>query len=122
MLAEHEARHLRALFEAEVDLIPAPFASRLRVLLQQHIALRGFYPEVEALLQTQFEKSRIEKPLPWDNVEGFARTIRENTPDKFEPEVSGGLQKIESEQPSLRRRMFPTIPRRFSRRPIHSER
>jgi hypothetical protein len=110
MLAEHEARHLRALFEAEVDLIPAPFASRLRVLLQQHVALRGFYPEVERFYDA-VQKSRIEKPLPWDNVEGFARTIRENTPDKFEPEVSGGLQKIESEQPVVAPEDVPHDPK-----------
>jgi hypothetical protein len=100
MLAEQEALNLRGLFEAEVDLIAAPFASRLRGLLQQHIALRGFYPVVERYYDA-VRKSRIDDPLPWDKVEGFGRTVRDNTPDKFEPEISKGLQDVEREEPVI---------------------
>jgi hypothetical protein len=98
VLADQEARFLRDLFAAEADFIPAPFALRLKGVLQQHIALRGFYPEVERLYSA-IQKGHIEKPLPWDNVEAFGRAIRENTPDKFEPEVSKGLQEVERAPP-----------------------
>jgi hypothetical protein len=94
VLADQEARFLRDLFAAESDFIPAPFALRLKGFLQQHIALRSFYPEV-GRLYSAIQKGHLEKPLPWDNVEAFGRTIRENTPDKFEPEVSRGLQEVE---------------------------
>ena len=49
MLADQEARFLRDLFAAEADFIPAPFASRLKGVLQQHIALRGFYRKSNGL-------------------------------------------------------------------------
>ncbi len=100
MLADQEARILRDMFEAEADCLAASFAARLRAFLQQHIALRGFYPEVERFYDA-VQKSRIEKPLPWDNVEGFARTILDNTPDKFEPVVSKGLKDVEREEPVI---------------------
>ena len=100
VLADQEARFLRDLFAAEADFIPAPFALRLKGILQQHIALRGFYPEVERLYSA-IQKGHLEKPLPWDNVEAFGRTIRENTPDKFEPEVSRGLQEVERLPPVI---------------------
>ncbi len=100
VLADQEARFLRDLFAAESDFIPAPFALRLKNILQQHIALRGFYPEVERLYSA-IQKGHLEKPLPWDNVESFGRTIRENTPDIFEPEVSRGLQEVERLPPVI---------------------
>lgn len=100
MLADQEARFLRDLFAAEADVIPAPFAARLKGLLQQHIALRGFYREVERFYDA-VQKGHLEKPLPWDNVESFGRTIRENTPDKFESSVSQGLQEVERKPPAI---------------------
>ena len=100
VLADSEARILRSLFEAEASILPAPFASRLKVLLEQHIALRPFYPEVERLYRAVRE-GRLEEPLPQDAVEAIAATVREHTPDVFEPEISSGLSEVSREHLSV---------------------
>ena len=47
MLADAQARILRGMFAADADTLSAPMASQLKVLLEHHIGLRNFYPEVE---------------------------------------------------------------------------
>ena len=47
MLADAQARILRGMFGAHADTLSAPMASQLKVLLEHHIGLRNFYPEVE---------------------------------------------------------------------------
>jgi hypothetical protein len=100
LLADAEARTLRALFESEADFLPSGFATRLRIVLEQHIALRVFYPEVERLY-LDVRKGRLEEPLPQDAVEKATRTIAENTPEFFEPEVTAGLKEVEREPPHI---------------------
>ncbi|MGO8739032.1 hypothetical protein, partial [Rhodoblastus sp.] len=100
LLADAEARILRALFESEADFLPQGFAARLKVMLEQHIALRAFYPEVERLY-LDVRKGRLEEPLPQDAVEKTTRTIAENTPNFFEPEVMVGLREVEREPPRI---------------------
>lgn len=100
ILADNEARILRDMFEADADFIASPFASRLKALLQQHIALRNFYPEVERFYGA-VRNGRLEQPLPLDAVEGFERTVREYTPSVFEPEILNGLREAERGPPSI---------------------
>ena len=45
LLADGEARILNKLFTADETILAAGFASRLSVLLEDHIALRAFYPK-----------------------------------------------------------------------------
>ena len=47
LLADAEARIVRAMFAAEQDFLPTPLAAKLKVLLEQHIGLRAFYPATE---------------------------------------------------------------------------
>ena len=100
ILADAEARILRDLFAAEADILSDPFAARLRTILQQHIALRAFYPEVERLYDA-VRSGHLERPLPDDAVAAVGRTIKENTPRYFEPEVSEGLKRVEREPPEV---------------------
>ena len=100
LLADGEARILRALFESEADFLPQGFAARLKIVLEQHIALRAFYPEVERLY-LDVRTGRLEEPLPQDAVEKATRTIAQNTPSFFEPEVTAGLKEVEREPPQI---------------------
>lgn len=97
---DQEARISRDLFAAEADFLSAPFAARLKAFLQQHIALRSFYPEVERFYGA-VQRGHLEQPLPQDAVEGVGRTVRENTPRVFEPEVSSELREVERQAPPL---------------------
>lgn len=100
MLADAEARILRDMFEADADFLPAFFAARLKILLQQHIALRNFYPEVERFY-VAVRSGRLVQPLPQDAVRAFERTVRDNTPDVFDTEVSWGLQEVARQPPLI---------------------
>lgn len=100
VLADMEALNLRALFEAEADILASPFATRLKTLLQFHIALRAYYPEVERVYAA-VGKGRLERPLPMDAVAAISKLVAENTPRFFEPEVTGGLEAVERAQPII---------------------
>lgn len=100
MLADAEARMLRDLFAAEVDILSPAFAARLKIILQQHIALRAFYPEV-ARFYDAVQSGHLERPLPEDAVAGVGRTIAANTPRYFEPEVSDGLRQVARDAPQV---------------------
>jgi hypothetical protein len=100
LLADAEARILRALFESEADSLPQGFAARLKIMLEQHIALRAFYPEVERFY-LDVRKGRLEEPLPQDAVERATRTIVEYTPKFFEQEVTAGLREVERAPPQI---------------------
>ena len=100
MLADAEARMLRDLFAAEVDILSPGFAARLKIILQQHIALRAFYPEV-ARFYDAVQSGHLERPLPEDAVADVSRTIAANTPRYFEPEVSDGLRQVARDAPQV---------------------
>ncbi len=90
LLADAAARTLRDLFAAEADLLPAPFASRLKTVLEQHIGLRAYYPEI-AVFYRDVRSGRLEAPLPLDAVEGVIRTVRAHTPGLFDPSVQSAI-------------------------------
>jgi hypothetical protein len=100
VLADSEARTLRHLFVADASVLPPPFSSRLRTLLEQHSALRPFYPEVERLFHA-IREGRLDEPLPQDAVEAFARTVYQHTPDVFDPPISVRLQDVNHKPPSI---------------------
>ena len=100
MLADAQARILRGMFAADADTLSAPMASQLKVLLEHHIGLRNFYPEVEEFYGA-VRNGRLEQPLPQDAVDGFERTVRKHTPDVFERDVSLSLQEVERQQPAI---------------------
>ena len=98
VLADMEALDLRTLFEAEADILPSPFATRLRTLLQFHIALRANYPEMERVYAA-VGKGRLQTPLPMDAVAAATKVVADNTPRFFEPEVIDGLDAVERAPP-----------------------
>ena len=87
LLADAEARTLRNLFAADALILSPGFASQLKTLLEHHIGLRPFYPEIERFYR-DVQSGRIETPLPQDAVDGFIRGVRDYTPSTFDPSVS----------------------------------
>ena len=98
VLADMEALNLRALFEAEANILPNGFATRLKTLLQFHIALRANYPEMERVYAA-VGKGRLEQPLPMDAVAAATKVVADNTPRFFEPEVIDGFGAVERAPP-----------------------
>ena len=91
LLTDAEARTLRNMFAAEADILAAGFASKLKTLLEQHIGLRVYYP-ILAEFYRDVQAGRIDEALPLDAVEGFVETVKENTPEVFEPSVAVALE------------------------------
>jgi hypothetical protein len=98
VLADMEALNLRALFEAEANILPNGFATRLKTLLQFHIALRANYPEMERVYAA-VGKGRLQEPLPMDAVAATVKVVADNTPRFFESEVVNGLDAVERAPP-----------------------
>jgi len=87
LLADTAARILNKLFTAEQDILPLGFAARLTTFLENHIALRAYYPELERHYQTVIS-GRLLTPLARDVVDGVQRAINDHTPAVFEDSVS----------------------------------
>jgi len=79
LLADAKARIIRAMFAAEQNFLPAPFAAELKVLFEQHIGLRAYYPATADFYES-VRTGHLEVPLPMDAVEGFIQGVRDNTP------------------------------------------
>src|SRR4030095_7556071 len=62
LLADAAARTLRDMFAAEVDILPIGLAAGLKTLLEQHIGLRVYYPEIEQFYR-DVQTGHIEAPL-----------------------------------------------------------
>jgi hypothetical protein len=99
-LADAKARVIRSLFAAEQDFLPAPCAAELKVLLEQHIGLRAYYPATEEFYES-VRAGHLERPLPIDAVEGFIQGVRDNTPTLFEPNVAGTLEDTAQPIPAI---------------------
>jgi hypothetical protein len=84
--ADAAIRNLRDLFEADALILSNGFAAALRGLMQAHLALRPFYPELERLY-ADVRNGRINEPLPVDAVHAITDIIRANTPRQFDPSV-----------------------------------
>ena len=100
LLADAEARMLHSLFAAESHIIAEPFAARLKIILENHFALLGFYPEVARYLAAARE-GQVTAPLPQEAIAGFGKVVLDNTPQAFTPEVSQGLREAEREAPKV---------------------
>jgi hypothetical protein len=99
MLADGEARILRQMFGADVEVLPPPFAARLRQFLETNMALRPFYQEA-GRFRRAVQEAVIEQPLPLDAFEGLKREIGAR-PDVFEPEITAGLEEAERQPPAV---------------------
>jgi NADH:flavin oxidoreductase / NADH oxidase family len=100
LLADAEARIIRAMFAADVNILPSGLAAKLKVFLEQHIGLRAYYPATEDFYES-VRSGHLETPLPIDAVEGFIQGVRDNTPTLFEPNVSQSLEGVARSIPSI---------------------
>jgi len=100
LLADAQARIIRAMFAAEQDFLPSPLAAKLKVLLEQHIGLRAYYPTTEDFYES-VRTGHLETPLPLDAVEGFLHGVRDNTPTLFETNVSQSLEGVARPIPTV---------------------
>jgi hypothetical protein len=100
LLADAKARIIRAMFAAEQDFLPVPVAAELKVFLEQHIGLRGYYPATEDFYES-VRSGHLERPLPMDAVAGLIRGVRDNTPTKFEPNVADTLEGVVQPLPQI---------------------
>ncbi|MBR1130649.1 leucine-rich repeat domain-containing protein [Bradyrhizobium iriomotense] len=98
LLADAEARSIRSMFAAEADILPIGLASKLKTILEQHIGLRVYYPEIEHFYR-DVQNGRIESPLPLDAAQEFIRGVDQYTPVVFAPEVQEALGTSTSQSP-----------------------
>ena len=97
LLADAVARVIREMFAADRDILPTPFAASLKALLQQHIALRPFYPQVDEFYRA-VKTGRIDEPLPLDAVSEVISVVRAQTPTVFDESVSAAIDEASSSE------------------------
>jgi len=107
LLADGEARVLTKLFTADQTILATGFAGRLSVLLEDHIALRAFYPEVERHYHS-VRTGRIRAPLSLDAIRGIKEAVHANTPTVFEESVAPAMD--ETAKPLPDAIPFPDAP------------
>lgn len=95
LLADGAARIIRYMFFAEREILPFAFAASLKILLEQHIALRAFYPEVEDFYRS-VRSGHIDSPLPIDAVYDIIGVIDAQTPAIFDEGVSDAIKEASS--------------------------
>ena len=93
-------RKIRALFAAQASLLPTSLAAGLRTMLEEHQALRAFYPAVARHYEA-IRFGRNEEPLPLDAVEGFVRAIAEAPGSLIGPSVGSVFADSASAVPDI---------------------
>lgn len=105
LFADQEARILRDMFAADVEILPTEFASRLRSMLQAHQALRVFYPGLTRFYE-DIRFGRTNDPLPIDAAEHIAKIVAE-APELFDPSVRDALAAAAPQIPARSAPAFP---------------
>ena len=100
LLADGAARTIRHMFSAECEVLPVSFAASLRTFLENHIALRAFYPDVEDYYRS-VRSGHIEAPLPLDAVIDVIGVIEAHTPALFDQSVSDAVKDATQFQPKV---------------------
>jgi hypothetical protein len=98
LLADSMARALGHLFAADIETLPNGFSSELRAMLEQHVALCVYYPEI-GTFNRDVRDGKPSRPFPLDAARKFVETVREFTPQAFEPDVSNALSEAQSSSP-----------------------
>jgi hypothetical protein len=101
LLADGEARVLNKLFSADESILASGFASRLAVFLEDHIALRPFYPEIERHYHA-VRTGRLVTPLSRDAVELLRGVIHAQTPNVFHESVSPTIDAVAKPVPDAK--------------------
>ncbi|QCL98311.1 hypothetical protein [Agrobacterium tumefaciens] len=100
LLADGAARAIRHMFSAEREALPLAFAASLRTFLENHIALRAFYPEIEEYYRS-VRSGHVEAPLPLDAVSDVIGVIEEQTPALFDHSVSDAVKDATLAEPQV---------------------
>jgi hypothetical protein len=100
LLADASARVLRDMFASEASILPSPFAAKLKALLQQHISIRPFYPEVDGFYHA-VKTGRLDRPLPLDAVNDVKEVVRGQTPTIFDRSVSEAIGEASAPEPEI---------------------
>ena len=112
LLADAMARALHHLFNAEADALPAGFAAELRTMLEQHIALSVYYPEI-GTFNRDVRDGKPSRAFPLEAVTAVVRTVEAHTPRTFEPPVSRAFADVQDSMPSLPQMpVEPVVPAR----------
>jgi len=120
MLADAHIRILRNMFAADGSSLSVALAAKLKTLLEQHIGLRVFYPEM-ANFYRDVHAGRVEVPLSLDAIEGVIQSITDNTPTVFHPKVKdmmeGTIETLPSESPESPESLTSTASKQIKKAP-----
>jgi hypothetical protein len=64
LLADAEARIICAMFAGEAAILPVSLAAKLKVLLEQHIGLRAYYPQWK-ISMSRYDRDIWNARCPW---------------------------------------------------------
>ncbi len=98
LLAYDDILNLRSDFEADVECLPAPFATDLKRVIENQFALNSFYDIVERHNEAIATATRS-RPFPKDAIRPLRQFISENTPQYFEPNVSEAQRRLDRTEP-----------------------
>lgn len=98
LLADAAARTLRDLFANDADILPVSMAAKLKIVLEQHIGLRAYYPEIENFYR-DVQSGRLQEPLPLDAIDGVVQTVQIYTPEIFDPSVVAAIDESAKSNP-----------------------
>jgi hypothetical protein len=101
LLADGEARLLNKLATADDGTLAVGFAAQLSVFLEEHLALRVFYPEIERHYLA-VRTGRLVTPLERDAVEGLQRAVHANAPTTFHESVVAVVDEVAKPLPEVR--------------------
>jgi hypothetical protein len=87
LLAYDEILNLRSDFAADAETLPAPFATDLKRVIENHFALTTFYDIVSRHNEAVASATRS-TPYPSEAIGPLNEFIFANTPRLFEPDVS----------------------------------
>jgi len=99
-LAYDELRYLYGLFERDVRQLPNAFASRLARLIENQLALNGFYDWPRRHQKAVAEGDWGKAAFPEEAVAPWRSEIAKHTPELFEPPVAEDIGRIEQAEPS----------------------
>jgi hypothetical protein len=116
LLADGDARILNRMFTAEEPILSVGFAARLTVFLEDHIALRTFYPELERHF-VAVKTGRLIKPLKRDAMEAIKQVIHEHTPGVFDHSVGTAMDEVGKPVPHIEALHPEDVPPPDSSRP-----
>jgi len=98
LLANDQIRILHAMFLADAAILSEGFASRLKSVIANQLALNAFYDLVQRHNEA-VSAGNWTRPFPLDAAKGFFGAVEDNTPRWFEPQVEHGLRQVEQAEP-----------------------